>query len=248
MKSILGFCFFLLSTLCFGQTLDGSWRVTAINDQPIENEETVMIYQEGYFVFASKEKETNHFLGTGGGTYSIVNGTYTETFDFHTYDPEKVSQTIPCELNFLDDNRLLFSYKTEHGTRKETWKRISDEENDLNGTWVITGRKREGELRNMTPGDRRTIKILGGGRFQWIAFNSITAELSGTGGGVYTAVDGKYVEKIEFFSRDDSRVGAELSFDYEVFNDEWHHSGLSSKGAPIYEIWSDYQQAYLNRQ
>jgi hypothetical protein len=208
------------------QSLEGSWRVSEVNGQAQKSEETVMIYQEGYFVFASKETNSNHFLGTGGGVYSIKNGVYEETFDFNTFNSEKVGTTVKCDLHFKNDDELTFSYSSPEGLRKETWQRISTTENDLNGTWVITGRKREGTLNPMTPGARRTVKILGGGRFQWIAFNSETKELSGTGGGTYTAQDGKYIEKIDFFSRDDSRVGAELSFDYEVINDEWHHSGL----------------------
>jgi hypothetical protein len=96
----------------------------------------------------------------------------------------------------------------------------------------------------ITPGNRRTVKILGGGRFQWIAFNSASKEFSGTGGGTYTAEDGKYIENIEFFSRDSRRVGASLEFDYEVKDGEWHHKGESSKGDPIYEIWSPYSEAY----
>jgi hypothetical protein len=51
-------------------------------------------------------------------------------------------------------------------------------------------------------------------------------------------VDGKYTEKIEFFSRDNNRVGAELSFEAEVKGKEWIHSGKSSKGDPIKEIWT----------
>ncbi|MFD1079838.1 hypothetical protein, partial [Longispora fulva] len=101
-----------------------------------------------------------------------------------------------------------------------------------------------GELRRSTPGARRTIKILGGDRFQWVAFNSDTGEFFGTGGGRYSAENGKYQENIEFFSRDDSRVGAKLAFDYEVKDGEWHHSGKSSKGDPMYEIWSPYKEAY----
>ncbi|MBK8310764.1 MAG: hypothetical protein IPL04_07545 [Chitinophagaceae bacterium] len=54
----------------------------------------------------------------------------------------------------------------------------------------------------------------------------------------YTLKDGKYTETIEFFSRDSSRVGASLSFDYSLKEGVWIHQGLSSKGAPIYEEWS----------
>jgi hypothetical protein len=109
---------------------------------------------------------------------------------------------------------------------------------------VITGRERDDEIRRSTPGARRTIKILSGGRFQWVAFNSETKEFSGSGGGTYTAENGKYTENITFFSRDNSRVGASLGFDYEVIDGEWHHSGLSSTGNPIYEIWTPYAIGY----
>jgi hypothetical protein len=67
------------------------------------------------------------------------------------------------------------------------------------------------------------------------------------GGGTYTAKDGKYIENITFFSRDDSRVGASLDFNYEVIDGEWHHSGLSSKGDPIYEIWTPYAIGYTGK-
>ena len=40
------------------------------------------------------------------------------------------------------------------------------------------------------------------------------------------------------FSRDDSRVGSELDFNYEIKNKDWYHTGLSSKGKPINEVWS----------
>jgi hypothetical protein len=77
-----------------------------------------------------------------------------------------------------------------------------------------------------------------------VAFNSETREFSGTGGGTYTAQGGKYVETIAFFSRDNSRVGASLGFDYQVIDGEWHHSGLSSTGQPIFEIWTPYARGY----
>jgi hypothetical protein len=60
----------------------------------------------------------------------------------------------------------------------------------------------------------------------------------GTGGGTYTTADGTYTENIEFFSRDDSKAGLSLNFNYELIDGNWNHTGLSSKGKPIHEIWS----------
>jgi hypothetical protein len=82
------------------------------------------------------------------------------------------------------------------------------------------------------------MKILSGSRFQWIAYNVDTKEFFGTGGGTYTTIDGKYTETIEFFSRDNSRVGSTLTFDFSIEEGRWRHKGLSSKGEPIDEYWS----------
>ena len=82
------------------------------------------------------------------------------------------------------------------------------------------------------------MKMLSGTRFQWIAYNTETKQFMGTGGGTYTTVDGKYTENIEFFSRDDSRVGASLEFDFSFVDGNWYHKGFSSKGDPMHEIWT----------
>ena len=80
---------------------------------------------------------------------------------------------------------------------------------------------------------------MSGSRFQWIAFDTEKKKFRATGGGSYTTnEDGLYIEKIEFFSRDASRVGRSLSFDYRLFKGDWIHKGLSSKGAPVHEVWS----------
>ena len=109
---------------------------------------------------------------------------------------------------------------------------------ELSGAWLITGRMVDGNIQKRTPGARKTMKILSGTRFQWIAYNNETKEFFGTGGGTYTTQGGKYTETIEFFSRDNSRVGAKLEFEFSMIDDDWRHSGKSSKGDPIDEIWS----------
>jgi hypothetical protein len=93
-------------------------------------------------------------------------------------------------------------------------------------------------MQEITPGARRTMKILSGTRFQWIAYNTDTKEFFGTGGGTYTTEKGKYTENIQFFSRDNSRVGQSLEFDFSLEDGNWRHKGLSSKGDPIDEVWT----------
>jgi hypothetical protein len=134
----------------------------------------------------------------------------------------------------------VVSYSTDKlDIGKTEWNRADDgTPGKLAGAWLLTGRERDGVITTRTPGDRKTMKILSGTRFQWIAYNSASMEFSGSGGGSYTTQDGKYVENIEFFSRDSTRVGASLEFDFQLINGEWHHKGKSSKGEPIYEVWS----------
>ncbi len=238
MKRLLIFSIFLLSTGMFSQSIEGSWRLIEENGRSISEKEVVRIYQDNYFAEGAKEIATNEFLWAQGGEYT--SGDYKITIDFNTKTPELVGTTLDPELTFMEGDKI----KINNVKEVQIWERISSEENELSGNWVITGRKRNGEMNRMQPGERRTIKILGGNRFQWVAFNSATREFFGTGGGTYSAENGEYIENIEFFSRDNNRVGANLDFEFEVKDGEWHHSGKSSKGDPIYEIWSPYAQAY----
>ncbi|SFT73829.1 hypothetical protein SAMN04489724_1937 [Algoriphagus locisalis] len=243
---LLLFTAFLSFNLAIGQNLEGSWRLTHQDGQEVKDMEYIKIYQDDYFAFGAKRVADNHFVSAGGGPFSYVDGKYLETLDFFTLDPFQVGKTNKYKLDWVNE-KMVISSEINGKMLVEIWEKVSDEKNDLTGNWVITGRKRGEEISRSTPGARRTVKILSGGRFQWIAFNSETKEFSGTGGGTYTAKDGKYIENITFFSRDDSRVGASLDFNYEVKDGEWHHSGLSSKGDPIYEIWTPYAIGYTGK-
>ena len=239
MKNVLFLPLLLFFSMATAQDLEGSWQLVEINDQPVNDRETVRIYMEDYFAEGTRETGTNNFISATGGEYTF-DDSYSETYDFDTGNVTMVGETVTFEPE-LQQNMLIL---TSNDGSTYTWKRLSGNSNDLSGNWVITGRQRNGEMSRSTPGDRRTIKILGGDRFQWVAFDSDTGEFFGTGGGTYSAEDGEYIENIEFFSRDDNRVGASLEFDYDVKNGEWHHSGKSSKDDPMYEIWSPYAEAY----
>lgn len=232
--------FFLIFTLVLqAQKLDGAWQLTHVDGVEVVNKEVIRIYQDGYFAYGAKKTEDDTFLKAGGGTYTIDGNQYIETQDFNTAATSEIGLKKVFTIQ-LSGQTLEIS----DGEKNKVWKKLSAATDDLTRNWVITGRQRNETMNRMTPGDRRTIKILSGGRFQWVAFNSATKQFSGTGGGTYTAKDGVYTENITFFSRDNSRVGASLEFDYEVKDGEWHHSGKSSGGEPIYEIWSPYAEAY----
>jgi hypothetical protein len=246
MKKLLLIPCLLVFTFLQAQDIEGAWKLVTKNGKSVEDQEVVKIFQDGYFSFGAKETSTNHFISAGGGEFQLRNNHYQETLDFYTPNLEWVGMTTDFSFDLVG-GKMVIATETENGGFVEVWERISEGKDELTGNWVFTGRKTEGEIKRSTPGARRTVKILSGGKFQWIAFNSETKEFMGTGGGSYEATDGKYVEKIEFFSRDNNRVGAQLVFDFEVIDGEWHHSGMSSTGSPIYEVWSAYQKAYKGK-
>lgn len=190
----------------------------------------VTIMADGYFAVTHYNLDTKEFKNTAGGSWVLSGETLNQVIEFNTDDSSKVGTTIILAVDIKKG--VLF-------VNQEEWQRIDAmDPGALAGAWLFAGRERNGEMTRRNPGPRKTMKLLSGTRFQWIAYNFDTREFMGTGGGNYTTQNGKYQENIEFFSRDSSRVGKSLEFDYELKEGEWHHRGLSSKGDPIYEIWA----------
>lgn len=226
-KLVLLFSFAIFSLFGFAQDqLNGAWQV-----KKGENT-TVLMFMDGYFTAADYTK--NEFINTWGGPYSVNGNIITVKKEFDAVNKEETG--TERTMSFSEkDNQLTLS-----GNQKEssTYTRLDDGKALLAGVWKITGREQDGKIVEIhQTGPRKTLKMLTGGRFQWFAINPETKQFSGTGGGTYTFEDGKYTENILFFSRDNSRVGASLSFDGKLENGKWHHSGLSSKGDKIYEVW-----------
>ena len=157
----------------------------------------------------------------------------TEVVEFDSDNPDRVGTSVQFEI-YLKNDRLGIKGQDMELTR------IDDgTPGQLQGAWLMSGRVRNGELRNRDINrPRKTMKLLSGTRFQWIAYNTETKQFMGTGGGTYTTIDGRYTEQIKFFSRDDTRAGMSLGFDFELIDQKWHHKGFSSKGDPMHEIWS----------
>ena len=218
--------FWLTTCLGFGQTdhdqLQGAWS----------SEGGVLIVAGDYFSVSVFDKNAKTYTGTFGGHFKVQDGQIEIFHEYNTIDT--IDQGTSQTLSFQKDGTSSLIINERSFTR------IDDgTPGKLHGSWLFAGRKRDGKISERKPGPRKTMKILSGTRFQWIAYNTETGGFFGTGGGTYTTEDGKYVENIEFFSRDSSRVGASLSFDFELKDGKWHHSGKSSKGDPMYEIWAN---------
>ena len=190
------------------------------------------VFIDGYAVMTGYDKVNKQFIMTSGGAYSITGDQLKVVLEFNTPDSSRVGGDISFNFKVTGDQLSLKSTAINH-----TYKRLDNGDGELAGVWYIAGRMENGQIAERQLGPRRTLKILSGSRFQWIAINSSAKGFYGTGGGTYTFANGKYTENIEFFPRDNSRVGASLTFDGKIENGAWHHSGLSSRGEPLNEIW-----------
>lgn len=216
----------LVNAALFAQSnINGAWEYKDAFNQ------SVLIFQDGYFT------ETNYnsdrFVKSWGGPYRIERNQITIKVEFNSADSLLVgSQAIL--VYSMKNGKLLI----QKGSEFFHYTQVDNGKAPLAGVWKISGREQDGKMTSIhNKGARKTLKILTGKRFQWFAINPETKQFSGTGGGIYSFIDGKYTENIQFFSRDNSRVGAKLSFDGKIENGQWHHSGLSSKGDKINEIW-----------
>jgi hypothetical protein len=195
------------------QTIKGSYR---------SKEKADIIYSliDGYFVEIKFNLTTKAFEYTWGGPFT------------------KEGNKLIVLTHFDSRNKSVVGKSREIPFNIKNLELIDKGENALAGNWRMSGRKTSDQISENPLRARRTYKLLTGTRFQWFAINIETGEFSGTGGGTYQFINGKYTENIEFFSRDSSRVGTSLQFSAKIEEGKWHHSGLSSKGDPIYEIWT----------
>ncbi|MEN8789276.1 MAG: hypothetical protein ABF295_07145 [Flavobacteriaceae bacterium] len=195
-------------------------------------------------------KETIHSLKVGPD-YIIHNAYRADPPEFvsswggfYTISDDEIAVKLEFNSSFESDQMKHkdFSYGQEDGQLlidDLRYNKSASSKQALDGYWLFatrgpdTGQERRGDDR-----PRKTLKVLMDGSFQWIAYHTESFKFLGTGGGSYTADDGTYSEHIEFFSRDNTRVGAKLEFQYSLEGNDWHHNGKNSRGEPMYEIWS----------
>lgn len=180
--------------------------------------------------------EPSRYISTRGGTWQQTGNKLTLNVEFDTQDSSRVGQTEPYQI-IQRTNELVLSGPAGNQTFSHLDEPASP--SPLMGLWRITGRANDaGQVTTLQRGARKTLKLLTGSRFQWAAINPQTKQFFGTGGGTYTLKDGQYTETIDFFSRDNDRVGKSLTFHADLNGTEWHHTGQSSTGGKVNEIWS----------
>jgi len=213
------------------QSLIGAWERNHVSENGTDMK-SIVIFSDGFQAISTYESKTGKFIYSNGGTWKLEGNNMTEIVEFDTKNSERVGSEVKFQININNNSLSIIGSEVE-------FKKIDDgSPGNLSGAWLMSGRVRNGQkqLRD-TNRPRKTMKILSGTRFQWIAYNTETKKFMGTGGGTYTTKNGNYNENIEFFSRDNSKSGLKLKFDYEIIDNQWNHKGFSSKGDPLHEIW-----------
>ncbi|WP_339713755.1 hypothetical protein [uncultured Kriegella sp.] len=189
-----------------------------------------------YFVYTSYTTSPPNFIKTVGGFYTVKNDILKVNLEFNSdYETNGATQLA---LPYAMKGRNLVLQTAD----ELTFELSAKIEQDLDGQWLFATRGPDkGQERRGEENSRKTLKFLMDGHFQWIAYDTKTFKFSGTGGGSFTSKNGVYTETISYFSKDNSRVGASLKFNYRIKNGDWHHTGKNSKGEPMYEIWAKRQ-------
>lgn len=227
--------FFTSNFMAIGQISEG------IYVDSLENNSSKRIHQvkihDDYFIYTAYENDPANFIKTLGGFAKIektdANTLLVVLLEFNSNYPQDSIRKLSIPVKMIGDKLQLNWFE------ELTLEPIETKTQDLDGEWLFatrgpdTGQDRRGE-----ESSRKTLKFLKDGTFQWIAYDTESFRFSGTGGGSYSSKDGIYTEQIEFFSKDNSRVGATLEFNYELNENDWHHTGNNSKGEPMFEIWT----------
>lgn len=198
----------------------------------VENKTHELKISSHYFIHTVYEKSPAKFIKTLGGFYTTYQGNLKIKLEFNSNFAADSINSLSLAFEIGKD------YLKLTGDSELSFKQQATRHQDLEGSWLFATRGPDkGQNRRGETDTRKTLKFLMDDRFQWVAYDTKDMTFKGTGGGNYSSKNGVYAENIEYFSRDNNRVGASLEFNYEIKRDDWHHTGKNSKGKPMYEIW-----------
>ena len=230
MKKIV-FILLILPLISLGQqaSLKGAWG--------LENSfgQTVLLITDQVFSLTQYNFMDKKFISSEGGTWRSDGNNIWLAYDWSSMDTSKVGKEIKVSVD-------LSSGLLNLGLLNQPLKKL-DQGNPgaLKGEWIISGNY-SNDVVSKRPSPffpRRTMKILTGNHFQWIAFNVKTKEFFGTGGGTYTTTpEGKYAESIQFFTKAVTSIGKRVEFTDSFQDGDWRHKGQKSTGGPMDECWT----------
>lgn len=194
---------------------------------------TVMVATDKIFSVATYNVPGKKFISSYGGTWRAEGNKLVKKIEWNSKDSAQVGKEIAEDIQVTGAKMV--------GQSGETWNRLDDgKPGALMGAWIITGNYNNDTVsKRANPFyPRRTMKVLSGKYFQWIAYNVNTKAFMNAGGGTYSTINGKYTENIEFFTKTSESVGKSLVFDYSFVNGDWRHKGEKSTGGAMDECWS----------
>lgn len=208
------------------ETLVGAWGYGP------PQHKTVLIVTDNIFSVATYDVPGKRFINSYGGKWQLQNGKLMQTIEWNSADSTQVGSVRTEELTWKNGTLVL---------NDKTFTRLDDgTPGALAGAWIITGNfvgdtaaKRKAPFY-----PRRTMKILSGKHFHWIAYNVATKAFLNASGGTYTTANNNYTETIEFFTKTGESVGKTLPFTYSFVKGDWRHQGQKSTGGAMDECWS----------
>lgn len=209
-------------------TLTGAW---GFGDADHKN---VMIFSTNVFSVAAYSIKEKKFIASYGGTWRVDGNKLIRTIEWHSKDSTQVGSEWTNDIN-TNNNQLNIA-----GTNEKLERLDNGGPGALAGVWVITGNYTNDKVskRGSPFYPRRTMKVLSGKYFHWIAYNVATKQFLNAGGGTYTTADNKYTENIEFFTKTQESIGKSLVFDYSFVDGDWRHKGQKSTGGAMDECWT----------
>lgn len=218
----------LSSPIVAEKDLVGAWAYGS------DDNRTVMICTDKVFAVANYDLAGKRFISSYGGTWKLDEGYLLKTIEWDSRDSAQVGKETKQQIK-IEQGKLVIKETSE------SWSQLDDgRPGALKGAWIITGNYVDDKVtKRASPFyPRRTMKLLSGKYFQWIAYNVATKNFVNAGGGTYTTENGKYTEHIEFFTKTPESIGKTLVFDYSIENGDWRHRGQKSTGGSMDECWT----------
>jgi hypothetical protein len=113
------------------ETVAGAWRIRERETQPGQMSvlqqgprKTIKWLSDTRFQWAAINTQTRQFFGTGGGTYTLENGKYTEQIEFFSRDPKRVGMSVSFDYEVKNDDWHHRGLSTTGNRIYEVWARV----------------------------------------------------------------------------------------------------------------------------
>lgn len=257
-KIVLILVMAVFHNLSYGDNLNGAWKLQEVDGEKV-SEHVIQLFSDQFYTFSEYDPATGDFIKAGGGTYILENFRLQKFIEIDSDNPEMSNTSKIYRFLFLEDDVVKLT-SMKDSSKYEVWKRIDTAAHkEMAKCWRIHKKQDEGDddWRVIEYAPRKTIKMLTDNYYQVLAFNKKTGEFVGSSGGTWTKTPtdffvgatggvttkkrGKYVENIEFFSKNSDNVGRSIEFDIKMDEGLWSHTGRQTDGKALLEIWMPYK-------